>query len=312
MSLIPSESTSFSDLLGRGLDASKKSKWRVSAAPELGANEVAPRVAPAKSANSSEVRVRSSRSREKSRPVPSAATNGSNGAVAPNLAPLDEATQAAAPPASPPPAAEPIKEVERPPIPIVRIARSNGDRVNEGVDTKPAIPAVPEEKKISAPSSQSVLPPPRPPTAKPRLRPRPVLQPRFETVEPADSIPHDESIAPSVPEPASLVAPASGSWSHDHSLGREDETEQFGFPESTTLWPSVQRRRRARLIRFVVYELIALVALVLSAGVGLSHRLPNDPISLVTKVLTIASAIAVVVVPIIFYGLPETLPRSQR
>src|SRR6476646_10366154 len=29
MSLIPSESASFSDLLGRGLDASKKSKWRV-------------------------------------------------------------------------------------------------------------------------------------------------------------------------------------------------------------------------------------------------------------------------------------------
>ena len=29
MSLIPSESASFPDLLGRGLGASKKSKWRV-------------------------------------------------------------------------------------------------------------------------------------------------------------------------------------------------------------------------------------------------------------------------------------------
>src|SRR5947209_20416586 len=37
MSLIPSESVSFSDLLGRGLDGSKNSKWRVSPAEEKAA-----------------------------------------------------------------------------------------------------------------------------------------------------------------------------------------------------------------------------------------------------------------------------------
>jgi hypothetical protein len=40
--------------------------------------------------------------------------------------------------------------------------------------------------------------------------------------------------------------------------------------------------------------------------------LPDDPVSTVAKIVTIVSTIAVAVIPVVFYGLPETLPRSNR
>jgi hypothetical protein len=90
-----------------------------------------------------------------------------------------------------------------------------------------------------------------------------------------------------------------------------DEVEEFGFPEPASTWP-VPRRRRARLLRFALCELFALLVLAVAVMVGLAHRLPEDPVSLMAKIATILSAIAVAVIPIGFYGLPETLPRSNR
>jgi type IV secretory pathway VirB2 component (pilin) len=66
------------------------------------------------------------------------------------------------------------------------------------------------------------------------------------------------------------------------------------------------------LVRFIVYELIAFALLVTSVAIGLSHRMPTDPLSFIAKILTIAAAVALAVIPIIFYGLPETLPGSRR
>jgi hypothetical protein len=40
--------------------------------------------------------------------------------------------------------------------------------------------------------------------------------------------------------------------------------------------------------------------------------MPTDPLSFIAKILTIAAAVALAVIPIIFYGLPETLPGSRR
>jgi NADH:ubiquinone oxidoreductase subunit K len=90
------------------------------------------------------------------------------------------------------------------------------------------------------------------------------------------------------------------------------DPEEFGFPEPAVGWPSLVRRRRNRMIRFISYEVFALAILVVSAVMGLSHRLPDDPLLLVTKIVTIASAVAVVGIPILFYGLPETLPTNDR
>jgi hypothetical protein len=45
---------------------------------------------------------------------------------------------------------------------------------------------------------------------------------------------------------------------------------------------------------------------------ALTNRAPDDSMGFVAKILTIGLAVASAVVPILFYGLPETLPRSRR
>ncbi|HEY2123836.1 MAG TPA: hypothetical protein VGG94_00110 [Chthoniobacterales bacterium] len=123
---------------------------------------------------------------------------------------------------------------------------------------------------------------------------------------------------PIVPEPRlvttepKLVAPEPRPPMHFQPAASAQDPEEFGFPQPAVAWPSLVRRRRNRRIRFISYEVVALAILVVSAVMGLAHRLPDDPLSLVTKIVTIASAVTVVGIPILFYGLPDTLPTNDR
>jgi hypothetical protein len=90
----------------------------------------------------------------------------------------------------------------------------------------------------------------------------------------------------------------------------DGDTEEFGFSEVGGPWSALQRRRRSRLIRFIVWELFAVAVLLSAVAIGLSHRLPDDPIALIAKIVAITGAVAVAIIPIVFYGLPETLPRD--
>lgn len=293
MSLIPSESTSFPDLLGRGLDASKKSKWRVAPVNEVGVvKEAGARAATAKSAPPSPALQRT---------VLPVAPRNLFRVVTP---PTAEVLLTSAPPVVPV-----VEEIVRPPVPIVPIARSHGEHA-DGVPVVQSSKPLREVGEIPA-KAAPVVPPVRAPEVTPRLRPRPILEPRLESVH-SRTLSLDHSVAP-VPAPDAVVQNEAAELpALRHLPASNDEGEMFDFPESDMLWPVLKRRRRARLIRFFLYELFALAGLVSSAMIGLSHRLPNDPLSIAAKILTIASAVAVAVVPIIFYGLPETLPRSRR
>ena len=83
------------------------------------------------------------------------------------------------------------------------------------------------------------------------------------------------------------------------------------FDESVR-WPEVARRRRQKFVRFLVIEAIALGILILSANLALGGHAQDDWVGVIAKIVTIGMAIAIAVVPIVFYGLPETLPRQPR
>lgn len=87
----------------------------------------------------------------------------------------------------------------------------------------------------------------------------------------------------------------------------EDET----LWDDPVPWPDLRRRRRAKLIRFFGIEMIALVILIVSVNLALSNRAPDDWVGVLAKAMTIAMAIVMAIVPIIFFGLPETLPRER-
>ena len=86
----------------------------------------------------------------------------------------------------------------------------------------------------------------------------------------------------------------------------------------TSTWASrfpvlnLPRRRLLKLLRFILCETIAVGVLMLAMGFGFSPRIENDPLSLFLKVLAVTAAIAAIAVPIIFYGLPDELSRGDR
>jgi hypothetical protein len=128
----------------------------------------------------------------------------------------------------------------------------------------------------------------------------------------APSAPRVPLAAEPVVAPPPAFAPEPKPPLHFQPAASARDPEEFGFPEPSVGWPSLVRRRRNRRIRFIGYEMVALAILAVSASMGLSHRMPDDPLTLVMKIATIASAIAVVGIPILFYGLPETLPTNRN
>jgi hypothetical protein len=114
------------------------------------------------------------------------------------------------------------------------------------------------------------------------------------------------SLAPSAPAIAAKPAsPAIVAPSHLQPAG---EQEEFAWDEPSP-WPNIQRRRRFKFVRFLAAELILLIFLGVAVNLALSHRLLDDSVALIAKISTITIAVLVAVMPILFYGLPETLPR---
>lgn len=78
----------------------------------------------------------------------------------------------------------------------------------------------------------------------------------------------------------------------------------------TSMWSSrfpmlnLPRRRLLKLVRFIVCETIAVGVLTLAMAFGFSHQIDNG-LSLFLKILAAAAAIAAIAVPVIFYGLPD-------
>jgi len=75
---------------------------------------------------------------------------------------------------------------------------------------------------------------------------------------------------------------------------------------------NLPRRCVVRLVRFIACEVMAVGVLILGMALGFSHRTTDDPLSLFLKILAVVAAIAAVIVPVLFFGLPEEFPRSER
>jgi hypothetical protein len=76
--------------------------------------------------------------------------------------------------------------------------------------------------------------------------------------------------------------------------------------------PRVLRlRKRTKFTRFLLIELMALAVLVPSAALALSHRFADPTTILIMNLVTIASAFTAALVPILFFAIAPTLPRSE-
>lgn len=75
--------------------------------------------------------------------------------------------------------------------------------------------------------------------------------------------------------------------------------------------PGVLERRRTKLITFIVAEVVALGVLALSGTVALSGK--HDALLLApANIITLAAAVAVAVIPILFFAIAPVLPSGDR
>ena len=72
------------------------------------------------------------------------------------------------------------------------------------------------------------------------------------------------------------------------------------------------RRRRSKLIGFIVAEASAVGLLLLAGTLVMSSHLADSTFVAVMNVLLIVAAAGVAVIPIIFFALPAVLPRGRR
>ncbi|HET9419471.1 MAG TPA: hypothetical protein VFO30_09030 [Chthoniobacterales bacterium] len=72
------------------------------------------------------------------------------------------------------------------------------------------------------------------------------------------------------------------------------------------------RRRRAKLIRFIIAETSALGILLLAGTFVLSSRLVDSALVAAMNIVTIVAAAAVATIPIIFFAITPILPRAGR
>jgi hypothetical protein len=81
-------------------------------------------------------------------------------------------------------------------------------------------------------------------------------------------------------------------------------------PSDSYVCPNVQRDRRIKFIRFVICQTIAFGVVFGSGALGISQHFTDESVIWTFKLVTISAAIATAVIPILFYALPSTLPRS--
>jgi hypothetical protein len=71
-------------------------------------------------------------------------------------------------------------------------------------------------------------------------------------------------------------------------------------------------RRRNKVIGFLIAEASAIGLLLLVGSVALSVRLSDSTLTLLINAVTIAAAAAVAIIPIVFFAIAPTLPRSEH
>ena len=73
-----------------------------------------------------------------------------------------------------------------------------------------------------------------------------------------------------------------------------------------------QRRRRSKLIGFVIAEASALGLLLLTGAIVMSARVVDSTLLAAINIVLIVTAAAVVAIPILFFALSPVLPRGRR
>src|ERR1700704_585303 len=98
---------------------------------------------------------------------------------------------------------------------------------------------------------------------------------------------------------------------------RPHEARIRPIPSRPSLELTATQRRRTKRRRFFIFELSALLILFASVSAGISERFANESLTKFFEITTIVAALAVGLIPVIFYGFsrrdePNPPPPPRR
>jgi hypothetical protein len=190
------------------------------------------------------------------------------------------------------PVERPLAPVERPLVPVERPSAPI-ERAPAPIVRAPA-PIVPAPATL--PRSAAAAPVKVTPSVRPRgLTPRPTAP--AKPARPA-FVPRQPASQPKIPKSARQeAAPA------------VDEFQFDLFPEKTHRRNN--RPHRGKLLRFFLFEGLAALVLAPCAVLIFLRYLTDPTLIMVTNIAAIASAIALAIIPIVFFAIGPTLPRGE-
>jgi hypothetical protein len=142
--------------------------------------------------------------------------------------------------------------------------------------------------------------------AAPAVKVTPNVRPRGLTPRPtAAAKPARPAFVPRQPASQPKIAKPSR-----HEAAAAAEEFQFDlFPEKTHR--RANRPHRGKLLRFFLFEGLAALVLIPCAVLIFLRYLTDPTLIMVTNVVAIASAIALAIIPIVFFAIGPTLPRGE-
>src|SRR6266849_5802875 len=221
------------------------------------------------------------------------------------------------------------------PSPKPQPAPATSPENSEAVRSKPAVPVPnPALRRARAPPpripEEQVRKIPLQPTLKPKFRwnmRAPAMDPAPVANNHAEQLSHEAlrppaqnliQMKPARPaHPPRMMPPPESPVSQNPVAERlvtasnlqADFFEKFAQSDGTAL---SKRRRKAKMRRFIACESTILAVLLPLAILGLSWPPDNVALVWIINVLTIASAVAAALIPILFFALTPTLPEIER
>lgn len=197
-------------------------------------------------------------------------------------------------PAAPAAAAAPVRP-ERPPKRVIPVM--------------PVMPVVPDE--LAQNDSDYIEPEPEPIKAQAPVKP-PVPPAPARPIRPPKRVLPLMPVMPVVPDELA----ESGSTYIESEPEPIDEPPEFDVPDYAFMGMgedrSGKKRRRNKLIRFIIFEALAFGLLLVSAKLVVNEQFSESSLALLYKVLMFTAAVTVVIIPVVFYALPPTLPPTRR
>ncbi len=198
----------------------------------------------------------------------------------------------------------------------------NGNGDSNGANVVPAPPMPPAQNVIpmkpARPAPPSGIPTPRPPQPV-APRPRQPVAPRPpQAIAPRQVVPHapvsPQAVRTPAPTPVQMrpVQPRPAPVQPKPAPPKINQPEFFEMFEENAYEIASQRRREMKFRRFIACEGAALVVLLPLVVLGLTLNISAPALRWIMNILTIASAVAAAVIPIVFYAATPTLPEIER